>query len=79
VPHIAVLLSTQQRQAITALLHGQQQGDFLEQGLYYGVVLRPLLPDELPQKMLAMYGSSELNYTGVPIHEGAVPTPVTRP
>jgi hypothetical protein len=79
VPHMAVLLSAQQRQAITALLQGQQQGDFLEQGLYYGVVLRPLLPDELPQKMLAMYGSAELNYTGVPIHEGAVPTPVPTP
>jgi hypothetical protein len=79
VPHMVVLLSTQQRQAITALLHGQQQGDFLEQGLYYSVVLRPLLPDELPQKMLAMYGSAELNYSGVPIHEGAVPTPVPTP
>ncbi len=79
VPHTAVLLSAQQRQAITALLHGQQQGDFLEQGLYYGVVLRPLLPDELLQKTLAMYGSDELNYAGVPIHEGAVPTPRAGP
>ncbi len=79
VPHTAVLLSGQQSQAISALLHGLQQGDFLEQGLYYGVVLRPLLPDELPQKMLAMYGSIELNYTGVPIHEGTVPTPVATP
>ncbi len=79
VPHMVVLLSTQQRQAISALLHGQQQGEFLEQGLYYGVVLRPLLPDELPQKKLAMYGSAELNYSGVPIHEGAVPTPVPTP
>lgn len=79
VPHMAVLLSAQQSQSITTLLRGQQQGDFLEQGLYYSVVLRPLLPDELFQKMLAMYGSAELSYTGVPIHEGAVPTPVPTP
>ena len=79
VPHMAVLLSQQQSQAVRALLHGQQQGDFLDQGLYYRVVLRPLLPDELPQKMLAMYGSQELNYSGVPIHAGAVPTAVATP
>jgi hypothetical protein len=79
VPHMVVLLSAQQRQAISVLLQGQQQGDFLEQGLYYSVVLRPLLPDESPQKMLAMYGSAELTYAGVPIHEGAVPTPVPTP
>jgi hypothetical protein len=79
VPHMAVLLSKQQSQAIVALLHGQQQGDFLEQDLYYRVILRPLLPDELPQKMLAMYGSAELNYAGVPIHEGPVPTPAATP
>lgn len=79
VPQKSVLLSKQQIQAIMALLHGQQQGDFLEQGLYYRVVLRPLLPDELPQKMLAMFGSAELNYSGVPIHEGPVPTPVPTP
>lgn len=74
VPHTAVLLSARQRQAIASLLKGQPEGDFEEQGLYYRVVLRPLLPDELAQKMLAMYGSAELNYVGVPIHEGAVPT-----
>ena len=79
VPHMAILLSRQQLPAISALLHGQQQGDFQEQGLYYRVVLRPLLPDELPQKVLAMYGSMEFTYTGVPIHTGAVPTPVATP
>ncbi len=79
VPRTAILLSAQQRQAISTQLHGQQQGDFLEQGLYYQVVLRPLLPDELPQNTLAMYGSGVLNYVGVPIHEGAVPTPQPTP
>jgi hypothetical protein len=26
-----------------------------------------------------MYGSAELNYAGVPIHEGPVPTPAATP
>jgi hypothetical protein len=75
VPRTALLLSTQQIQEIMALLQGQEQGVFLEGGLYYSVVLRPLLPDELAQKMLAMFGSQELSYAGVPLHEGPVPTP----
>lgn len=75
VPHTALLLNTQQIQEVMALLLGQEQGVFLEGGLYYSVVLRPLLPDELAQKMLAMLGSQELSYAGVPLHEGAVPTP----
>ena len=79
VPHTAILLNERQLQAISALLRGLKQGDFQEQGLYYRVVLRPLLPDELPQKTLAMYGSAGLNYAGVPIHAGAVPTPVATP
>ncbi|HJT56043.1 MAG TPA: hypothetical protein VJ761_06095 [Ktedonobacteraceae bacterium] len=74
-PRMAELLSARQRQAIISLLKGQPEGDFEEQGLYYHVVLRPLLPDELAQKTLAMYGSAQLNYMGVPIHQGAVPTP----
>ncbi|HZU70075.1 MAG TPA: hypothetical protein VFA09_22580 [Ktedonobacteraceae bacterium] len=79
VPHSAILLSAQQSEAISRLLNGQQEGDFLENGLYYQIMLRPLLPDELPQELLAMYGSGTLNYTGVPLHEGAVPTPPPTP
>lgn len=75
IPRTALLLSTQQLRDIMTLLHGQQQVVFLENGLYYSVVLRPLLPDELPQQMLAMLGSQELSYAGVPLHEGPVPTP----
>jgi len=74
-PRNVVVLSTQQMQAITSLMHGQQQGVFLEGGIYYAVALRPLLPDELPQRMVAMLGSEELSYTGIPLHEGPVPTP----
>ena len=40
VPHMAVVLNEQQRQAITTLLQGQPQGEFLEQGLYYRIMLR---------------------------------------
>ncbi len=79
VPQKALLLDTQQLQQLHELLQGQDQGTFLERGLYYSVVLRPLLPDEIAQKMLAMFGSQELVYAGVPLHEGPVPTPTPTP
>ena len=77
-PHYAYLLTQQQMRAIQALLKGRQEGVFYEQdsNSYYSVALRPLLPDELPEQMLAMYGSAELNYVGVPLHSGIIPTPV---
>src|SRR5579859_688965 len=74
VPHNALLLNRQQQQAILSLLKGQQQGVFYDLGTYYSVTLRPLLPDELAQKMLAMLGSAELDYAGVPLQAGPVPT-----
>ncbi len=73
VPHTALLLNTQQLQQIKTLLHGQEQAIFLEKDAYYSVTLRPLLPDELGQKTLAMFGSQELSYTGVTLSEGPVP------
>jgi hypothetical protein len=79
VPHIALLLNSQQLQRLTKLLHGQEQVVFLEKGAYYSVTLRSLLPDEIEQKTLAMYGSQELNYTGVTITEGPVPIPTPTP
>jgi hypothetical protein len=75
IPHMALLLDTQQLQQISTLLQGQAQGVFLEGRLYYNVMLRPLLPDEFAQNILAMFGSQELSYTGVPLHVGPVPTP----
>jgi len=79
VPHTALLLNTQQLQQLKILLHGQEQAVFLEKGAYYSVTLRSLLPDEIAQKSLAMFGSQELNYTGVTITEGPVPIPTPTP
>ncbi len=79
IPHSVLLLNARQLQVIKSLLQGQQQGVFFEQGRYYSVVLRPLLPDELTQKKLAMFGSGELSYAGVPLKEGPIPTPTPKP
>ncbi len=73
VPQNALLLSEQQQQAIISLLKGQSQGVFLDLGQYYNVTLRVLLPDEIAQKTLAMLGSAELDYSGVPLKDGPVP------
>ena len=78
IPEHAILLNTGQIQGIEIALNGKQQGDFYENGLYYTVILRPLLPDELQEKMLAMFGSSQTQFIGVPLLEGAVP-PVPTP
>lgn len=79
VPHNGLLLSAQQQQAIVSLLNGQSTGVLLDQGQYYSIVLRPLLPDEIAQRTLAMLGSAELDYAGVPLHSGAVPLPTPTP
>ena len=73
VPQHALLLSANQQRVILALLKGQQSDVFLEQGLYYAVNLRFLLPDELSSHALAMFGSSELSYSPVPLKSGTVP------
>ena len=81
IPFYAYLPTPQQLQTLKTLLHGRQQGEFYEPnlGLYYMVVLRPLLPDEVSQKTLAMLGSQQLSYTCVPLHSGTIPTPVPTP
>ncbi len=79
IPHYAFLPTAQQLTAIKTQLNGQPQGEFIEQGFYYRVIVRPLLPDELLQSTVAMFGSQELTYVGVPLHRGSVPTPVARP
>jgi hypothetical protein len=79
VPHTALLLNNQQLQQIKTLLHGEQEAVFLEKGAYYSVTLRSLLPDEIEQKTLAMFGSQELSYTGVTLAEGPVPIPTPTP
>ncbi|HXL37435.1 MAG TPA: hypothetical protein VN954_09580 [Ktedonobacteraceae bacterium] len=75
IPRTALLLNPQQLHHMKTLLHGQQQAVFLENGAYYSVTLRPLLPDEIEQKTLAMFGSQELSYTGVTLSKGPVPVP----
>ena len=78
IPTHAILLNTEQIQNIEAALNGKQRGDFFENGQYYTVILRPLLPDELQKKTLAMFGSSQTQFIGVPLLEGSVP-PVPTP
>ena len=72
IPTHAILLNTTQVQTLQQQLNGQQ-GLFAEGGKYYEVTLRPLLPDELAQKTLAMFGSSQGGYRGVPLLSGTVP------
>jgi hypothetical protein len=72
IPSRAILLNTSQVQAIKDALEGTQ-GDFTEQDLYYSVTLRPLLPDEVVRKTLAMFGSEQGSYRGVPLLTGMVP------
>ncbi len=83
IPHSAILLNSSQAQAIRGQLSTQQQGP-LQQGLfsegsfYYTVTLRPLLPDELTSKSVAMFGSAQSSFTTVPLLNGQVP-PVPTP
>ena len=79
IPHTAYLPNGRQLLAIKSLLKGLQEGEFVEQGLYYHVVLRSLLPDEAAQKMVAMLGSQEFTYSGVPLRSGVVPLPTPTP
>jgi len=77
IPSHAILLNASQVRTIKEALQGTQ-GDFTEQGLYYTVILRPLLPDEFVRKTLAMFGSEQGSYRGVPLLSGVVP-PVPSP
>ena len=78
IPENAILLTSEQIRSIEAVLNGKQQGDFFEDGQYYTVILRPLLPDELQDKTLAMFGSAQWQFIGVPLLVGTVP-PVPSP
>ncbi len=83
IPHSVILLNASQVQAISSQLPTQQQGPlpqglFSEGSFYYTVTLRPLLPDELPGKSVAMFGSAQSSFTSVPLLNGQVP-PVPTP
>ncbi len=73
IPNNGYLPSTHELQEIQQMLKGKQAGDFIEQGLYYRIVLRPLLPDEQSQQTLAMFGSQQYSYTPIPLHSGGLP------
>jgi hypothetical protein len=79
VPRAALVLTALQQQSVLSLLQGQETGVVIAGGLYYSISLRTLLPDELQSGMLAMLGSDEPTYAGVPLSEGPVPTPVPTP
>ncbi len=78
IPINAVLLTANGIQAVKDHLGNQQQGTFIEEGAYYEVTLRPLLPDEQAKKTLALFGSAQDGYKAIPLHEGALP-PVPTP
>jgi hypothetical protein len=78
-PHVAYLPTTQDLQLVKKALNGQQQGMFIENSRHYIVLLRPLLPDEIAQKQLAMYGSNGQDYTPVPLQSGAIPVATATP
>jgi hypothetical protein len=75
IPHIALLLSQNDLQILKSVLPASQQQMFLSNGDYFVALLRPLLPDEIAQKQLAMYGSDNQTYTPVPLKGGPVPIP----
>jgi hypothetical protein len=78
-PRYAYLPDGQELQRIKTLLKGNLQGEFVENNVYYRVALRPLLPDELLQKVVAMLGNQELSSTGVTLYSGSVPQPSATP
>lgn len=79
VPQVAYLPGKNDLQQIKSALLGRQQGMFLEYTGHYVVILRPLLPDEIAQQQLAMYGSNAQTYTPVPLKGGTIPTPTPTP
>ncbi|HEY0753400.1 MAG TPA: hypothetical protein VGD98_05510 [Ktedonobacteraceae bacterium] len=75
VPKTAYLPTQGDLQQIKAALLGQQQRMFLENNSHYVVILRSLLPDEIAQQQLAMYGSNTQAYTPIPLKGGNIPIP----
>ena len=69
----ALILKDNQLQEIKTLLGGQQEGQFTQLGLYYNARLRPLLPDELSSKKLALLGSLQFTYEDIPLVQGRLP------
>jgi hypothetical protein len=74
-PHVAIQPDAETLHLILDLLPRSLQRLFQENGNYYIVMLRPLLPDEIVQQYLAMYSSNVESYnaTLVPLQTGAIP------
>lgn len=79
VPRVAYLPSQQDLRVIQDALHGKEQEIFMENNSHFVVTLRPLLPDEVAQQQLAMYGSNTQTYAPIPLKSGAIPVPTTTP
>ncbi|HLZ62785.1 MAG TPA: hypothetical protein VKR06_38040 [Ktedonosporobacter sp.] len=85
IPTHALLLTGQQFQFLQQQVNCTQasclqwQGIFAERGSYYTTTLRPLLPDEQNTKTLAMFGSAQSSFKGVPLSEGTVPPATPTP
>lgn len=79
IPQIAIWLNQQDTHLVSNALHGAQQNLFLADGNYYVVMLRPLLPDEIVQQQLAMYGNNNQEYVPIPLKNGPIPVPTVTP
>ncbi|MGH2507484.1 MAG: hypothetical protein ACRDHZ_08795, partial [Ktedonobacteraceae bacterium] len=79
IPQLAILLDQHNTDLVGTLLHNTQQTLFLENGNDYVVMLRPLLPDEIVQQQLAMYGNNNQDYAPVPLKNGPIPVPTVTP
>lgn len=78
VPEQAILLNANQFQTLQSSLGDANEGTFQVAEDYFTVYLRPLLPDELPHKLLAMFASNQSTYKEIKLHEGSIPVrPVT--
>jgi hypothetical protein len=79
IPLNAVLLTADQYTALKTQLPLAKTEVFSEGGFYYEVTIRPLLPDEKQQQQLAMFGSGQLTYKGVPLQIGPIPQSTPTP
>jgi hypothetical protein len=66
-PSGALILTDNQLQQIKTFLADQEAGQLVQAGIYYDVRLRPLLPDEVSSKKLALLGSIQSTYEDIPL------------
>ncbi len=80
IPQNAILLTASDLATLQTQMPKALAQIFSEQGLSYQVVLRPLLPDELATKTLAMFGSAQSHDIPVPLWTNTIlPTPSPTP